>query len=48
MLRIALAVALALAAASPARATNYPCSGAKGGVARCMGRYFICNDGTTS
>lgn len=25
-----------------------PCSGKKGGVSYCMGRYFVCNDGSTS
>lgn len=34
--------------ASAANATNTPCSGKKGGVSHCMGKYFICNDGSTS
>jgi hypothetical protein len=29
-------------------AANYPCSGGKGGVARCNGALFICNDGSIS
>jgi hypothetical protein len=37
-----------LVLASAASATNYPCSGSKGGVARCNGALFICNDGSIS
>lgn len=33
---------------SSAAAANYPCSGGKGGVARCNGALFICNDGSIS
>lgn len=40
-----LAVALAC---SLANATNYPCSGMKGGISHCMGQFFVCNNGTTS
>ncbi|QPC88750.1 hypothetical protein GA830_15780 [Mesorhizobium sp. NBSH29] len=29
-------------------AANTPCSGSKGGVARCQGSTFICNDGSVS
>lgn len=29
-------------------AANYPCSGKKGGVARCDGELFVCNDGSIS
>lgn len=29
-------------------AANYPCSGKKGGVARCDGPVFVCNDGSIS
>ena len=29
-------------------AANYPCSGKKGGVARCDGASFVCNDGSIS
>jgi hypothetical protein len=31
-----------------AQASNKPCSGSKGGVARCEGKNFICNDGSYS
>jgi hypothetical protein len=31
-----------------AAATNYPCSGKKAGVSHCMGKYFVCNDGSVS
>ena len=31
-----------------AQATNYPCSGKKGGISHCQGRTFICNDGSVS
>ncbi len=27
---------------------NHPCSGRKGGVARCAGKKFVCNDGSIS
>ncbi|WP_295965799.1 hypothetical protein [uncultured Bartonella sp.] len=27
---------------------NTPCSGRKGGISHCVGRTFICNDGSTS
>ncbi len=37
-----------LAMTSLALATNTPCSGSKGGISRCSGQYFICNDGSTS
>lgn len=29
-------------------AANTPCSGAKGGIARCDGELFVCNDGSIS
>ena len=47
--RALLAVALALVVATSAVAQNKPCSGKKGGIARCMpdGK-FLCNDGSTS
>lgn len=44
---ILLLVATALIC-SGAAAANYPCSGGKGGVARCNGALFICNDGSIS
>ncbi|WP_373696608.1 hypothetical protein [Variovorax sp. EBFNA2] len=34
--------------ASGVSSANYPCSGGKGGVARCNGALFICNDGSIS
>ncbi|WP_085580107.1 MULTISPECIES: hypothetical protein [unclassified Pseudomonas] len=40
-------VLLALACAS-ASAANTPCSGKKGGIARCDGNLFLCNDGSIS
>lgn len=41
-------VLLLCAFADHAAATNYPCSGKKGGVARCDGALFVCNDGSIS
>jgi hypothetical protein len=38
---------IALGFAQPSLA-NTPCSGAKGGVARCDGPLFVCNDGSIS
>jgi hypothetical protein len=40
--------ALLLVCASHVAAANYPCSGKKGGVARCDGELFVCNDGSIS
>lgn len=31
-----------------ALAANKPCSGSKGGIARCQGELFLCNDGSIS
>lgn len=31
-----------------ALAANTPCSGSKGGIARCQGELFLCNDGSIS
>ncbi len=31
-----------------ALAANYPCSGKKGGVERCVGEQFLCRDGSIS
>lgn len=31
-----------------ALAANTPCSGGKGGIARCQGELFLCNDGSIS
>ncbi|MDD0977128.1 hypothetical protein [Pseudomonas fontis] len=35
-------------AGSGALAGNTPCSGSKGGIARCDGDLFLCNDGSIS
>lgn len=35
-------------AAMLAQAGNTPCSGSKGGIARCQGEIFLCNDGSIS
>ncbi|MEY1354949.1 cell envelope biogenesis protein TolA, partial [Providencia huaxiensis] len=37
-----------VASINTANARNYPCSGSKGGIDRCDGEKFICNDGSTS
>ncbi|WP_082073169.1 hypothetical protein [Pseudomonas sp. LFM046] len=48
-LRFLFLLALALAALSQqAYASNTPCSGSKGGIARCDGDLFLCNDGSIS
>lgn len=39
---------MAALVASPAIATNTPCSGAKGGISHCRGNLFVCQDGSTS
>lgn len=31
-----------------AHSANYPCSGKKGGVERCVGEQFLCRDGSIS
>ena len=33
---------------APANARNYPCSGSRGGVQKCVDGRFLCNDGTFS
>lgn len=51
MRRLILAAILFLSAlflTQTSYAANYPCSGSKGGVARCDGELFICNDGSIS
>lgn len=49
MVRLVLALAAAvLLFSTTAEARNTPCSGKKGGVARCDGPHFICNDGSVS
>lgn len=48
-LRLLPLLALAFVALSqPAYAGNTPCSGAKGGISRCDGDLFLCNDGSIS
>ncbi|WP_374980032.1 hypothetical protein PSGK_30085 [Pseudomonas solani] len=48
-LRLLPLLALALAALSqPTYAGNTPCSGSKGGIARCDGDLFLCNNGSIS
>ncbi|MDU9408242.1 hypothetical protein RTH74_11595 [Pseudomonas sp. zfem001] len=37
-----------LGLAQMSQAANYPCSGKKGGVARCDGELWVCNDGSIS
>lgn len=39
---------LGLALVATAHAANTPCSGKKGGVARCVGGKHVCNDGSIS
>lgn len=34
--------------AATAHSANYPCSGKKGGVERCVGEQFLCRDGSIS
>lgn len=41
----AVFLALAVLFATTAHAANYPCSGKKGGVERCVGERFLCRDG---
>lgn len=47
--RLLLSLVLTLAALPlPSLAGNTPCSGSKGGIARCDGELFLCNDGSIS
>ncbi|PND33161.1 hypothetical protein C1I89_11680 [Achromobacter pulmonis] len=39
---------LAVLFAASAHSANYPCSGKKGGVDRCVGTQFLCRDGSIS
>ncbi|ROL84763.1 hypothetical protein [Pseudomonas protegens] len=43
-----VAVCLLLLCSAAAQAANQPCSGKKGGIARCDGELFLCNDGSIS
>ena len=46
---VAVAVLAAVGiSAVPAIAGNTPCSGKKGGIARCQGEKFVCKDGSIS
>lgn len=45
---LAALAALVATLAGPAWSANTPCSGKKGGISHCMGRYFVCNDESTS
>lgn len=47
-MRLFALLVLAFGLALPSYAANYPCSGKKGGVARCDGPVFVCNDGSIS
>ncbi|TBU86775.1 hypothetical protein [Phytopseudomonas dryadis] len=47
MLRLAVFL-LFLGLAQICAAANQPCSGKKGGIARCDGELFVCNDGSIS
>ncbi|WP_424239286.1 hypothetical protein [Achromobacter sp.] len=46
-MRLGLLLA-AVVFATTAHAANYPCSGKKGGVERCVGEQFLCRDGSIS
>ena len=46
-MRLVLWLTLLLFSAA-ASAANYPCSGKKGGVERCVGEQFLCRDGSIS
>lgn len=48
LLRSLALLLLSLCFMQPALAANKPCSGAKGGIARCDGALFVCNDGSIS
>jgi hypothetical protein len=45
---LAIVTALLIVAPTSAHGANTPCSGRKGGVARCQGETFICRDGSVS
>ncbi|HTK03052.1 MAG TPA: hypothetical protein VL522_25745 [Bordetella sp.] len=46
-MRLALLI-LAACFSATAYASNYPCSGSKGGVDHCLGEQFLCRDGSIS
>jgi hypothetical protein len=45
---VIIAIAIVSTASQEAFSRNTPCSGSKGGIARCLGEKFLCNDGSTS
>jgi hypothetical protein len=48
-MRLAVAALLAFAMTGAAEARGRtPCSGKKGGVSHCLGKFFVCKDGSTS
>ncbi|MGY6246194.1 hypothetical protein ACXIUS_01435, partial [Bosea thiooxidans] len=48
-MRILLTIILVSGIAGAAEARGRaPCSGKKGGVSHCLGKFFVCNDGSTS
>lgn len=49
MLRIAIAaIAVVMASTAVDARGRQPCSGKKGGISHCSGKFFVCNDGSTS
>jgi len=44
----ALAISLLVVSQAASARRNQPCSGMKGGIARCSGAQFVCKDGTIS
>jgi hypothetical protein len=44
----AVLACLAMSIATADARGNTPCSGKKGGIAKCQGSKFLCKDGTTS
>lgn len=47
-MRLLITLLLTFGLAHLSQAANYPCSGKKGGVARCDGALWLCNDGSIS
>ena len=47
-IKMCVLVLLLVVAAGAVHSQNYPCSGRKGGVSHCEGKFFVCNDGTAS
>jgi len=47
-IRLIGSLLLLLMLPAPGDAANTPCSGSKGGIARCDGSLFLCNDGSIS